>query len=238
MATFEELMGLPNGIPEKMEARTVEYYKTPAGIYMAIIGRLQPKYKDINGKSCEEGTEGAVFSHCTIPWWLVEYLGTPSEPKHETILGMSLKLPDRKIAELYYPLYVSWNPDDQWKNVNTFQNFELKDDKDSKVIIPNPAKPSMKIVNFKALPKYYGMPIRFAVTTSKAGNPYLDTKNYPITIINDRISLEKMKVFEEEVNMKIQKERAEREADKQQTEYTPPADTQFEETNDLDGFLK
>lgn len=234
MSDFDDIMGLPEGIPEQLEAETTSYYKVPAGIYIAVFGRLNPKYKDMNNKGCNADYPGATFSHCSIPLWLVETHGTSDKPIKQNILGMDLKIPtDRRVSELYYPLYVSWNPEDQWKNVQAFGSLELPNDKSSKIITPTPGKPQIKTVNFKALTKYYGIPVRFGILWSAKDSPYID-KNFPLSIVGDRIAPEKMKLFEEAINAKVEKERAERQSSGK--EYTPPSDD-IEGSNDLDSFL-
>jgi len=236
MGTFEQdLWGIPDDVPTQVSAESVEYYKLPPGIYIAVFGRLMPKYKNQDNKFCNAEEPGAMFSHATIPQWLIESHGTATSPEKKTILGYDLKIPDRPSSELYYPLWVSWDKDDQWKNISMFGKFSLPNDPEAKVIIPSPEKPSMKIVNFKALTKYYGMQVKFNIVHSDIGNPYIDSKNMPMKIVGDRIPLDKMKAFEEQMNIKFEKERALRNANSQSAEYTPPVSD--EEDSSLDDFL-
>jgi len=242
MGTFEQdLWDIPSDVPSQVEAETKEWYRVPAGIYSATFGRINPKYKDMNGKGCDSDYPGAIFDHASIPLWLIETHGTPEKPQQVAILGKDLQIPPvRKVQELYYPMFISWKKEDQWKNVALFNAFELPGVPESKVILTNPANPQKKIVNFKALPKYYGMVVRFNLVMSDKGNVFVDSKSFPMTPTGERISLEKMKAFEEAINIKVEAERQERNANQSQSgggSYTPPADS-GEDSSNLDDFLQ
>lgn len=223
-------------VPEQVEA-DVSYYKVPEGSYIVVFGKLVPKYKDINGNSCEPGTPGSIFSHASAPLWLIEYHGTPSEPKKETILGWNLEIPEnKKVMELYFNLYISWDKRDQWKNINLFKDFSLKHQPMSKVVITDPSK-SGKIVRLKSLAYYYGCALYINILWSEKGTPYIDTKNKGVKILDEFIRPEKMIEFEKKISAKVEKEREERNSQDKDKSYTPPSDKFNEDAEDLDSFL-
>lgn len=224
-------------IPNEVEAEQ-QYPKIAPGIYTIAFGRMTPKFKDINGKSCEQGTPGSSFAYASIPLWLIENHGTSAEPLKEIILGSGLVIPEnKKVMELYYNLFISWEKKDQWKNVGLFKNFKLPDIPLSEVVIPNPSGQG-KVCRLKSLQYYYGHLMSITVLWSDKGNPYIDTKNSDIKILPTVIPIEKMQKFELEIKARVEKERDERQKNSESnSSYTPPAQDFNEDAGNLDDFL-
>jgi len=224
-------------IPDEVEADVPSYFKTPVGIWIMAFGRMMPKFKDINNKACEQGTPGSSFSHASVPLWLIETHGTAQAPKKETVLGMSLTIPEgKKVSELYYNLFISWEKGDQWKNTNMFKDFELKGIPNSKVVVPNPSGQG-KVVRLKSLQYYYGRLVQLNVLWSDKENPYIDTKNTPVKILDGFIKPEVMVEFESKINVKVEAERAARKPS-QEGGYTAPTSEEFNaDANNLNDFL-
>lgn len=223
-------------IPNEVEADVPQYYKVPAGIYVVAFGRMTPKFKDINGKPCDQGAVGSTFSHATIPLWLIENHGTASNPVKESILGSQLTIPsDKKVSELYYNLFISWEKNDQWKNVNLFKDFKIQGVPNSEVVIPNPSGQG-KVCRLKSLQFYYGNLMQISILWSDKGNPYIDTKEYGVKLLPTKIPMEKMQEFEANINAKVEKERSERQKNNE-SGYTPPAEEFNEDAGSLDDFL-
>lgn len=221
-----------DNIPDQVEADVPQYYKVPAGIYVIAFGKMLPKFKDINGKTCEQGTPGSSFSHASVPLWLIEYHGTAELPKNETILGSKLIIPDnKKVAELYYNLFISWDKADQWKNINMFKDFRLQRP-NSQVVVNNPSGQG-KVVRLKSLAYYYGKLMQINIIWSDKDNPYIDTKNSSIKILEASIKPELMMEFEAKINAKVEQERIDRQSKPDGGGYTPPAT----DLDDLDSFL-
>lgn len=236
---FNSVIGYPDGVPDQVESTSFEYYKVPRGLYDVVIGKMRFLYQDINGKKCTADEPTAVFKgQATIPFWLLEWDGTADIPQKQNILGLSLQIPANKpVNELYFPNFLSWKPEDQWKNLKAYADFHIEGIPESKVVIINPSKPTSKTVNFKALAKYYyGMKAKINVLWSAKDNPFLDT-TYGIKLTGERMPLEKMTQFEVEIESKLAREKEERQQQQNQnkpSEYTPPADV---EDTDFDSFI-
>lgn len=239
--TFDLLGKGWEDVPDQVEAEAPLYYKVPAGIYVVAFGRLTPKYQDINKKPCEPGTPGSIFTHATVPLWLIESHGTPELPKNETILGSKLVIPDgKKVNELYYNLFISWDKKDQWRNIKLFDSFEIKGNPNAKMVINNPNGQG-KVVRLKSLSYYYGRLAQINLMWSEKEFVFIDTKNSTVKLLDHSIRPEDMMEFEAKINAKVEKERAERQAQQSSSNeggsYTPPATDFNEDASDLDSFL-
>lgn len=228
-------------VPDQVEADAPLYYKVPAGIYVVAFGRLTPKYQDINKKPCEPGTPGSVFTHATVPLWLIESHGTAEAPLNETILGSKLVIPEgRKTMELYYNLFLSWDKKDQWRNIKMFDDFQIKGNPNAKMVINNPNGQG-KVVRLKSLSYYYGRLAQINLVWSEKEFVFIDTKNSSIKLLDHSIIPEAMTEFESKINAKVEKERAERQSQQSQSDsgssYTPPATDFNEDASDLNSFL-
>ena len=228
-------------VPDQVEADAPLYYKVPAGIYVVAFGRLTPKYQDINKKACEPGTPGSIFTHATVPLWLIESHGTAEKPLNETILGSKLVIPEgKKTMELYYNLFLSWDKKDQWRNIKMFDDFQIKGNPNAKMVINNPNGQG-KVVRLKSLSYYYGRLAQISLMWSEKEFVFIDTKNSSIKLLDHSISPEAMVEFESKINAKVERERAERQAHQSSSDsgggYTPPATDFNEDANDLNSFL-
>lgn len=231
---------LPEGVGE-VKAESFEYYRHPAGIYQAVFGRLNPKYKDLNGQKCEAETPGAYISHFTVPLWLLKFLGTSSAPTNKTLL----QLGDGKIivpeigqaAELYFPLLIAYAPKDQWKNHKLFQSFTITGHDNFRVIAQNPNKPTEKITNFKAFPAYYGTQCKLVLELgAKTQQPYCSSLEL---LQAPRIDTEIMHQLETDIQTIIDKEIADRQSSSNEpqtatfSQEAPSADALFGKEEDL-----
>ena len=235
MSEFDDLMGLPDGVPAEIPAESqYQYYKVPQGLYDIVFGKLNYKYKDLNNKPCDAGVPGAQFRNMAIsPLWLLQYDGTAQIPNKKVILGKNLTIPANPVAELYYPHIISWEPKRQWINIKLFENFEIKGISQSKVVTLNPAKPTGKIMNFGALKYFYGSIATINIIWTGENDKYVNIDDkYGIKLTGERIPLEKMKQFEVEIDAKLQLERASR-AEAKSNSYTPPT----EDDSELSDFI-
>ncbi len=169
-------------IPEPIESQSFEFYRHPEGDYIGTIGELKSAYKDVEGKKCTRETPGAQLNHLTLHIYIQRYLGTAQEPKDENVLGANLIIPSDssqptgkvQTAKLYYSMYVSIKPKEQWKNVRMFGGFIIGKDDSTRVIQINPTNPGTKMVVFKNIARYYGAPVKFTLAKSDKGNIYIE----------------------------------------------------------------
>jgi len=169
------------GVPEKIEAKTFDYYQHKVGEYDAVIGMIEARYKDPEGKRCEAMEPGAELSHLTMYMLIKRFYGTPNKPVKEEILSDLLVIPKDESSEtgkvqagsLYFPFYLSIKKRDQWKNIRLFQDFIIGEDNNTRIIQVNPAQPSSKYVCIKNFPLYYGCPIKLSVEMSKNDKAYV-----------------------------------------------------------------
>lgn len=228
---FYETLGyeMPDGVGE-VKSESFEYYRHPVGIYSAIFGRLNPKYKDLNGQKCTEDTPGATISHFIAPLWITKFLGIPSAPVNKAILAVSkdkILIPaDVQAAELYYPLMISYNPKDQWKVHRIFESFAIPNHDSLRIVSQNPSKMTEKITNFKNFPAYYGIQIKFII------DPYISKNTGKESTILATLELlpqlpkidgEIMHQLEADVNGLIEREIASRQSEQSDSGYTPEA---------------
>jgi len=237
---------MPDDIPQEVEGTGFEYYKHPAGLYICFCGKLNFKYVGPDKKTCDAEAPGAVLSHAILPAWIHQYHGTTTKPVTEEIISLkTLDLPNRQLAECYYPIRVSFLKEEQWKNKNLFGGWFIQGNSHLNIIGNDPSKPNVIKTNFKAFPAYYGVGMRFTLAMSDKGNTYIDGKKDAIGLMLDkRIPTNLMLEFEKKVESKLAAERDEREANKNRPNQEEPPETNFnelageEESNDLGDFLK
>lgn len=211
---------LPEGVGE-VKASSAEYYKHSAGTYKAYFGKLRPKYKDLNGKKCNQDDVGAALTHFVVRLWLIEKIGDNN--------FNYLKLDSNKkfifnveddVSKLYFPLVISYMAKEQWKNIRLFDASYITDVENSKIVKLNPANPTEKIVNFNAFPLYYGMPCLIVIENGKqTGAPYV-AKLTLSNDINRKLKADIMNDLENFVENKIIENRN---ANNNNETYTPPS---------------
>lgn len=236
---------LPEDIPESKEFTEFEYYKHPAGMYVGFVGKLNPKYKDGEGKGCPKETPGALLSHFMLPFWTKQFLGSTSQPVQDKIISEELVLPDRELHECYYNMYLTRDDKRLWSLKKTFLNWKIPGHPQYDIVVKG-TTPGSKKINYKAFPAYYGLPVKFGLTfnpKSEKQSRYVDGEIMFLDMAN-RIPREKMQEFEKAVNIKLAKEREEREARGKDSGYKPETapETDFDnmassDSNDLDDFL-
>ena len=236
---------LPNDAPPSTESDSRTYYKHPIGTYVGFVGRLTAKYRDVNDKQCEPGDAGARFNHYIQPLWIKKYLGSNEEPKMIQYITDDLRLPNVPLAETYYPLLISVDPERGWAYHKMFDSWKMVNRPDLTVVKANPANPSKKIMDYKALAQYLGVPIKWTLVTSvskktgKESSPYIDSL---IIESFDRVPYPLFTALETAVKNKVDDERAKRQMEKNGDGYTipdaPPADfSDLNVGNELEDFL-
>src|SRR5690606_38272896 len=114
--------------------------------------------------------------------------------------------PEFTIPEIYYPVPISLDPKDQWKNARTFENWKLEG---HNIITPHPQKQSLKITNFKSFPAYYGMSVKFSLSnyTTKANTEVIILDGGLLLQPNvPRVPADKMKAMETIAERRLQEE--------------------------------
>lgn len=182
MSDFEKELGysLPDGI-EDVKAEQTEYYRHPAGIYKGVFGKLEPRYKNLDGKRCEPEEPGAYLSHFIAKILLLSYHKDKEVKKilsyHKSGTHMEKK-PDMFIAplgvkpvELYFPLTISYSPKEQWRNIKLFEKFIVNNVK----IVEVGNKQTEKVIKFKNFPFFYGYGVDLVIAESKKGSTYAES---------------------------------------------------------------
>jgi len=199
-------------MPDNVEAVSgeggFEYYKFPIGTYRMIFGKLKPLYRNINNESCDSTTPGARLTSFQNFLWATEYLGTSTNPNAKNILVVTdkeIQIPNNaQMAELYYSNFISYLPQDQWKEHKKFESFIIPGHENIRIISPDPNNPSKKITNFKYFPHYYGFYVEVNLVSSSKGNVYIDSMKFLAD--KPRVSPELLKQLENTVDMKIKME--------------------------------
>ena len=107
---------LPDLAPKQVEGEVREYYRHPAGTYLGFVGKIVAKFKDQQGKRCEPDEPGAVFSHYILNLWIKKFLGNAQTPTGEQMITDALKIPDRPLQEIYFPIVLFPDPKRQWSS--------------------------------------------------------------------------------------------------------------------------
>jgi len=226
MSDFYSDAGFVPEIPKTVEGSQQEYHRFPSGAYTAFVGRLQFKFKDVNGKTVTHDVPGAKFSHGMLPLWVTKY-SVNNDPKPIQLLKVTDKIliPEgKRVQELYHNIFISWVPADQWKNAAIFGSWQIGGDARTKVIIPSLDNPLKKITNFEMLPHYYGYYVKFNLLTSEKGNTYVGKDG--IKVLNEtKIHGDVLTAFESDIQKMVESERAEREREREtrQTYVAPEA---------------
>lgn len=226
---------MPEGVGDVKSEGGFEYYQHPLGIYMALVGRLKIGYKNLNNEKCEPDEPGAYISYFNLPLWITRFLGTTTTPENKSLLEPKddkIIIPTvQQAAELYFNVYLSYAPKDQWSIHQKFSSFHLSGHENMSIVRQNPAKPTEKVTNFRAFPAYYGMQVKFVLDNakSKTGKTYLGSVEL---LTAPRISGTAMNQLEQDVQMMIEKEIAARKSNNNDDYVAPPppsADGLFED---------
>jgi len=224
---------MPVGVESVTAEGGFEYYKFPAGLYRAVFGKMRPLYRNADKKSCEPTDIGAKLYSFQNYLWVTQYLGTSTHPEKKDILivkDSGIVIPEvQQMAELYYSNFISYLPEEQWREHKKFESFVIPGHEQHRIISPDPANPSKKKTNFKNFPFYYGMTVEFNLVLSAKGNPYMDS--FKLITDAQRVPVDMMKALEVEVDARIQREIEARKAKKDEG-YKP----QSVETTDFTQF--
>ena len=236
---------LPPDAPQQTESESRSYYKHPVGTYTGFVGRLTAKYRDPNDKPCEPTDVGARFHHYILPLWIKKYLGSNDIPTMKQVITDGLTLPNLPIQEMYFPLLITTDPERGWQYHKIFDSWKMVNRPELTVIKANPANPSKKSVDYKALAQYLGTPIRWVLVTSvskktlKESSPYIDSL---VIESFDRPPYKLFEAMEASVKSKVEEERAKRSADREggsggYVQQEAPAADFSDLGSELEGFL-
>ena len=202
---------LPSNIVDAVAGEaSFQFYKHKAGFYKGFVGKLVPRYKDMEGKKCESTIPGATLSHFNLTLWLVKYLGTADRPEEVQILNPDLTIPEGDLRKFYVSHVISILPKDQWRNHRTFDTFMIPNHENSKIVQPNPADPSTKVTLFKNFPFYYGLPVNLTIeeSTKRADSTFVTSVT--ITDYSKRVPKDLMQSLEQQYETRLQIEMEER----------------------------
>lgn len=229
---------LPNHIPE-IVSESGGFYQHPIGTYMGFVGKPLFKFKNAQGMYVEPDVTGAKYSHTVLQLWILKYLGTPEQPVSiqfvSSDVNKHLILPDRPIAECYYPLIVAGTPNMQWKNKALFQRWSIPNHPEYNIIQSVANNPAKFSTNVKNLVYYVGSHINFSIISGKNGGSFVNT----VDLVNlPRIPKETLTAFFKLIDKKFEEQREQRKSDYQRE--TPPPVPDFNDIkseDDLEKFL-
>jgi hypothetical protein len=236
MSDFEREMFGAYDIPN--QAKQIEgslgRHQHSAGNYIGFMGKLMFKYKDHEDKGCSQDTPGAVLSHATLYVYIKKLLGTQEMPRETAVISDTMDVPDGTlVSELYFPVYISLKPSEQWKTERLFEKFMIPGYEKSRIVQPHPSDVRKKIVNIEGFLYHYGMPVRFELQLGKkSGRPYLASISQ---IEGERIPISGMQGFEEIVKQMVDLERQQRELDRASEEGTHTSTPPSESASDILG---
>lgn len=236
---FPEL-NIPANITGQMEGQAREYYKHPLGTYLGFVGKTLFKFRNREGKSCEATELGAIHHNTSVQFWNYKFLGSPANPVGEVIITPELVLPERPIAECYFPLTIMNDPKQLWAHLKRFAAWKIPGHPNYDIVAPSPNNPANKILNIRAFAAYQGLPVKYTLVQGagkdgKEGSIYIDGEP-EILSFDKRIPIDKLKQFYEIVEAKFEEEKKKREATNQQTytrDETPETDFNNMSDNDL-----
>jgi len=238
MSDFFDTLGyeIPEDTPKNVEAEGFQYYRHPMGLYMGFVGKIIAKYKDSEGHRCEREAIDAKFNNYSLPIWIIKSLGNLENPLDETLIHPeTLTLPPRPTAEIYFPIFISATPKDQWTLKKMFENWKIPGHNKYDIIAPSPANPANTMTSFASFPAYYGLSVKFFLTAKDpAKSRYVDG-GIEIISYEKRIPMETLKIFEEAVNDKLEKERKDRQAQSGNNSSYQPEDAPKTDFDSLGG---
>lgn len=241
----------PQGVPDKVEGEARDYYRHPTGTYLGFVGKPIHKFVDSAGKYVEASEPGAVYKNSTIQLWITKFLGNTENPVGEVIISPELKLPDRPIAECYFPIAIMPDPKRQWSYALMFKNWKIPGHAKYDIIQASPTNPANKVTFINGFPAYQGLPVKFTLTYKpEEGKSSQDKARYvegevEILDYKQRIPMEKLTEFYKQVEARFEKEREERKARNAESgTYNRDAvpDTNYDALanagDDLESFMK
>ena len=187
---------IPENAPKEVKSDSPEYYKHPKGSYTAIIGSMQFKFENMNGKKCEPNDLGATAVRTILKLLIKSY--TNEEGVQEQLLGNDLHVPDDRTApELYFPLMLSLKRTDQWRIEKMLGEFVIPEIANSEIV-------KDKLVRYGKIQLYFGLTVKFVIQHGeKKGSPYIES----IALLNEpREDIEHVKEVEKMISDKMQSE--------------------------------
>lgn len=144
------------GLNQKgIENTGTAFYEHLVGNYQAIVGKLNVKIVDREGKECEKGSPGAKIKSVTLK------LMVTKDPEMQ-LVDKDMKFPDNvPYGRLIFTQYVTIDPNKQWQNIGLFSDFTsnglpeasvVQGEKNSEQIFPH------------NLQYFFGCPCEFTVT--------------------------------------------------------------------------
>ncbi len=145
------------GLNQKgIENTGTAFYEHLVGDYQAIVGKLNVKIVDKEGKECEKGTPGQKIKSVTLK------LMVTKDPEMQ-LVDREMNFPDKvPYGRLIFTQYVTIDPNKQWQNIGLFSDFTsnglpeasvVQGEKNSEQIFPH------------NLQYFFGCPCEFTVTT-------------------------------------------------------------------------
>lgn len=197
------------------------FFEHVEGEYQALVGKLEIKYKDVEGKACAKDKAGATKSHA------IQQLIIFKDPNGEPINVKDWTLdPNSPYGRFIYNQYVPLEADRQWQNKNMYQTFVIEGHPELDVITSEGGNFKVNLANTVF---YLGMPIKFIIGKSKnSKSAFLQEPNILIHNVSKEILLKRKQVIDMlygKLDAIKEAEKAKRDAEKANgADNLPPAE--------------
>lgn len=220
MSQFDQVLGDEYNLEVASQEGRPAFFQHIEGEYKGMVGITEPRYIDVEKKTCEKTKPGATLANYTTPIFII---GSPDGHG----LAPDFSIPEKvQYGSLVLNQWVEVNDKErQFQNFNLFKDFTLNNDPETSVIenLDHIIK-GKYAVRFDRLKYYIGAPISFILTRgkeNKAKNPYVTE----VKLLNKILTPEVFKNRVEHVKAltaKIKALREQEEASKSSSNEVPP----------------
>lgn len=150
-------------IPEVVAETAKGYYEHKPGVYLGLIGKLKPVYKDFEGKKCEAKTPGAM-----LKYFMLQIIIKRNETTQQDYVINGQIADGEDYGKFMFQQYLSVDPKDQWKYKKLLANL-VSDDNNIKIVVGDDKQYTISYKNF---PLFYGMSVNLTLEAGKKGGVF------------------------------------------------------------------
>lgn len=197
---------------------STQYFQHEPGTLSALVGKLEVKYKDMEGKACDKTKPGATRSHA------IQHFIVYKDGKGECINTNNWELDaNSPYGRLVYSQYIPLEPDRQWQNKNVYNTFKIEGMPNLDIV--QGGKNDFKIF-LNNTPYFIGMPVQIILEQGKK-SVFVKEVTLQIHNLNKDLLIKRKGLMDSiyvKLDAKLSAEKAARDAKKSSSDNIPPAE--------------
>lgn len=222
------------GVPTKIKNEGGGFYEHKVGKYQALVADFRVQFVNKEGDKCERGTPGSKPAYGMLRFLIVR------DPDGQ-VFDNSFKIPENvPYGRMVYNQYIPLEAERQWQNVGLLKDFTINGNEQLNIVQGEKNNEDIYLNN---LVLFYGAPIQFELEQGKkASSRYISRDS--LILLDHNLTKElvqKRKALMDSVLTKVEqvaeKEKAEREAKKNENKTDDGRAAAESEAENPDDFL-